>query len=52
MNNRYKGKDIFVSVNTKDKKSVNLLTQLGFHWTDKVTFTRILGKSKTSREEF
>ena len=52
VNNRYKGKDIFVSVNTKDKKSVNLLTQLGFHWTDKVTFTRILGKSKTSREEF
>ncbi|QUG42553.1 GNAT family N-acetyltransferase [Psychrobacillus sp. INOP01] len=49
---RYKGKDIFVSVHIKDKESVNLLTQLGFQWTDKVTFTRVLGKSKISREEY
>jgi len=52
VNLHYKGKDVFVSVNTKDKESVKLLTHLGFHWTENVTCTRVLGKSKTSREEF
>jgi len=51
VNQHYKGKDVFVSVNTKDKESVKLLTHLGFHWTEQVTFTRSLGKSKSSREE-
>lgn len=52
MNSHYKGKDIFVSVHTKDKESVKLLTQLGFQWTEKVSFIRVLGKTKTSREKF
>ena len=52
VNSHYKGKDIFVSVHTKDKESVKLLTQLGFQWTEKVSFIRVLGKTKTSREKF
>lgn len=52
VNHHYKGKDVFVSVQTKDKIGVKLLTQLGFEWTEKVTFTRVLGNTKTSREEF
>lgn len=51
VNRRYKGKDVFVSVNSKHKESVNLLNKLGFQWTEILTYTRILGKSKTSREE-
>lgn len=52
VNRHYKEKDVFVSVHTKDKESVKLLTQLGFQWTEKVTFNKVLGNSKTSREEF
>ncbi|WP_277585644.1 GNAT family N-acetyltransferase [Psychrobacillus antarcticus] len=51
VNINYKCKDVYVSVNRKDKESMNLLNQLGFQWTEKIIFTRILGKSKTSREE-
>ncbi|MGB2873209.1 GNAT family N-acetyltransferase [Psychrobacillus psychrotolerans] len=52
VNRYYKGKDVFISVLTKDQESVKILTNLGVQWTDKVTFTRVLGKSTTSRAEF
>lgn len=51
VNLHYKGKDIFVSVNTKDQESIKLLTDLGFQWTKKVTLTRVLGQSKSISEE-
>ena len=51
VNRYYKGKDVYISVPTKDREKVKLLTQLGFQWTEKITFTRVFGKAKTSREE-
>ena len=48
----YNGKNIFVSVPTKNKESVEMLNELGFLWTEKVKYTKFIGKSKTIREEF
>ena len=51
VNSNYNGKEVYLSVNKKDKISVNLLDQLGFQWIETISFTRILGKAIIRRKE-